>query len=165
MVAQTNFYGKAIWSGSIKKGFGIVKMNSWLQGYQQPTRNETWSNNLTNPRACITLNNLEVKTLTYVGSGRQKCSLYYRCYKTQVLSIWTPIAWPTTKKAALKICRMTSSWDKLNIAPSGLVRWNLPFWLSWFAAHRPWKSQGSAYIQEHKINVEAAQAMLLMGYV
>lgn len=41
MVTETNFYCKAVWSGSIKKCFGIVEMNSWLQGYQQPTRNET----------------------------------------------------------------------------------------------------------------------------
>lgn len=105
---------------------------------------------------------LEIKAFTYVGSRCQKC---YICYKNQALNFWSPIAWPTTKKAAFKICRMTSSWDKLNIAPTGLVRWNLPFWLSRFAAHRPWKSQGSVNIKGHKINAETAQAALLMGYI
>lgn len=141
-------------------------MNSWLLGYQQPTRNKTWSNCFTNPGVCLALKemalikHLEIKTFTYVVSRLQKC---YVCYKNQVLNFWTLIAWPTTKKVAFKICRMTSSWDKLNIAPTGLVRWNLPFWLGRFAAHRPWKSQGSGNVQGHKINAETAQATLLMS--
>lgn len=55
MVAETDFYCKAIWSGSIKKCFGIVKMNSWLQGYQQPTRNGDMKQLLNKPKSLLGL--------------------------------------------------------------------------------------------------------------